>query len=202
MSTRKTNAKAAAKASKAAKPAVNNDAITTVVGAKGTSDVIVSTANSSLIVRKWQDNAKFRNMAARGKSMAALKAYVATIAKPVAKLANGIAAKDAPHSAKAVSDQKAAPAAKPAKSAGKAKDRTAKASKAKQPSRGVDRAYSVGKKEDTSKAGTWRNYMLTTIRAHKNTADAKAAHAKSKSFSSNKLDFNWANSQGYIVYSK
>ena len=116
------------------------------------------------------------------------------VQKPQARLARGAEGRMTEHSRKAVADQK--------KVAPKGKTAAPKAAKNKAPSRGAERDYTVGKTEVTAKPDSWRGYMLTLMRKHGNTAKAKAAHAKSGKFSSNKLDFNWAAAQGYIVWSK
>jgi hypothetical protein len=207
-STKKTTAKAAP----AAKPA-EVQKIAKLRGkriAKATADTIIvskglATSNGtyveaqngkSVIVAPWQDKGATRKLMAVGGSLAALNEHLATLAKPTAQLANGVTAKDAPQSAKAVADQKKAPAA----TKGKGKARTEKAAKAKQPSRGTDRAYVAGSKKDESKPDTFRKYMLTTILKAKSTAAAKAAHAKSGKYPTHKLDFNWSAQQGYIKF--
>lgn len=76
---------------------------------------------------------------------------------------------------------------------------TPKGAKNKAPSAGADFAYKPGKKAVEAKPDSWRLHMLSTIVAHKDTASAKAAHAKGKKFSDKKLDFSWALSQGYIA---
>lgn len=98
------------------------------------------------------------------------------------------------HSRKAAADsRKPAKVEKPAKPAKGAK-------KASKLAAGEPRKYKAGSKKDESRDGTFRRYMLTTILAHKDTAAANAAHAKSHQFASNKLDFNWSAAQGYIVW--
>jgi hypothetical protein len=151
----------------------------------------------------WQDTAATRKLAVKGGSLRALKAAVATIAKPTAQMARGIEARQAPHSAKAMRDQRAAAPAKAEKPAKADKaPRTEKASKNKQPSKGNNRAYKLGTRKDESKPDTFRRYMLTTIMKHKDTDSAKAAHAASGQYPTHKLDFNWAAQQGYIVIAK
>lgn len=177
----------------------NPDVITTVVAANGGNGTVASSAKANVVIAGWQENATTRKLAVVGGSIAALRAHLATLVKPTAKLARGIQAGDAPQSAKAVADQRReAPAPK-----GKAtKPAAPKAAKNKQPSRGVERSYKLGTKANEAKAGTWRHHMLTVMQKHGDTAKAKAAHAKSGKFSSNKLDFNWANAQGYITFTK
>lgn len=119
--------------------------------------------------------------------------------KPQARLANGLDARTAPQSAAAVRDQAKA-AAKAGN--GKGKAATPKATKNKAPSRGTDRSYTRGKTAINAKPDSWRYHMLTTITSAKDTASAKASHAKSKKFADRKLDFNWAASQGYITFAK
>lgn len=64
-----------------------------------------------------------------------------------------------------------------------------------------DRAYKVLKKENAGREGSWTQFMIETIQAHTSTDDAKAACAKSKEFGDKKLDFGWAEKQGYIKLS-
>jgi hypothetical protein len=180
-----------------AKP--NADQIITVTPARtGNGLVVVGGDSKSMVVAAWQDTATTRKLAVVGGSMATLRDHVATIAKPQARLARGVDSHNAPHSAKAMADQRAK--ANSAPTTPKPKARADKASKNKQPSRGQDRKYKNAGRKDESKDGTFRKYMLSTIMAHKSTADAKAAHAKSKKFPSHKLDFNWAAQQGYIAF--
>lgn len=179
--------------------AANFDRIATVLTAKGGAHIVVTDcAGNSLIRPSRGDSKEFRSYAAKGASFSALTKWVNAnpIPKPQARLANGVDVRSAPHSAKAVRDQKAKPAAN------KGKARTAKAAANKQPSRGADRAYTLGKRKDESKPDTFRRYMLTTIMKHSSTASAKAAHAKSNKYPTHKLDFNWASQQGYIVLGK
>lgn len=62
--------------------------------------------------------------------------------------------------------------------------------------------YVATGKLDTSRYGTFRRYMISTIRAHTNTRDANTAHATcdNPSFAKNRLDFNWAADNGYITF--
>jgi hypothetical protein len=62
------------------------------------------------------------------------------------------------------------------------------------------RYYDSTTQPDVSRYGTFRRYMITTIRAHTDTRSANAAHAlcDNPSFAKNKLDFNWAADNGYI----
>jgi hypothetical protein len=62
------------------------------------------------------------------------------------------------------------------------------------------RFYDSTTQPDVSRYGTFRRYMITTIRAHNDTRSANAAHAlcDNPSFAKNKLDFNWAADNGYI----
>lgn len=114
-------------------------------------------------------------------------------AKPQAKLARGVDSHNAPHSAKAIADQKAPATAK-------GKQRAVKADKAKAPSRGGNRAYTKGPTANTAREGTFRHYFIETLLAHKDEDSAKAAHAKSKQYADTKFNFNWAAAQGYIVW--
>ena len=67
---------------------------------------------------------------------------------------------------------------------------------------GKTRRYSPTGKVDTSRVGTFRRYMLTTIRSFTNTAEANRANAACTvpKFAKNKLDFNWAADNGYITW--
>jgi hypothetical protein len=60
--------------------------------------------------------------------------------------------------------------------------------------------YEATSKLDVSRSGTFRRYMISTIRAHSNTRDANRAHdaCTEPKFAKNKLDFNWAADNGYI----
>lgn len=181
---------------KLAKQAGKAEAIKTVVGILNSSSVAVTTSRDRTVVIKRMD-ATTTKLAVIGLPVAPLEDYLKAQPKPQARLANGVDAKSAPQSAKAVADQ-----AKGAKSAKATKTAAPKGAKAKAPSKGVDRSYAKGKTVNNAKAGTWRHHMLTVIMAHKDTASAKAAHAKGKAFTANKLDFNWANAQGYIQFAK
>lgn len=206
--TKKTNTKAVATAKPAelekiaklrGKRVAKQNADTIIVSkslATGNGVYVESANGKSVIIAQWQDKGQTRKLAGMGGSMAALVAHLATLEKPTAKLAHGVDSHNSPQSAKAVADQSKGKATK------SAKPRADKAAKAKQPSRGTDRAYTVGKTKNTANKDSWRHYMLTTIMSSKDTASAKAAHAKSKKFADRKLDFNWANAQGYISFSK
>jgi len=65
---------------------------------------------------------------------------------------------------------------------------------------GKVRFYTATAQPDVSRYGTFRRYMITTIRAHTDTRSANAAHAQcdNPAFAKNKLDFNWAADNGYI----
>lgn len=67
---------------------------------------------------------------------------------------------------------------------------------------GKMRRYTATTKPDYSRPGTFRTYMISTIRAHTDTQSANAAHAlcDNPSFAKNKLDFNWAADNGYITF--
>lgn len=182
-----TNAKRAGRAEAIAK--------TMPLQSGGTGVAVITTRDRTVVISRM--DATTTKLARVGQPVAPLEEYLKTQPKPQARLANGVDAKSAPQSAKAVADQrKAAPAT------GKGKARTAKADKAKAPSRGTERAYVRGDKKNEAKPDSWRGYMLGTIMAHKDTASAKAAHAKGKKFADRKLDFNWANAQGYIKFAK
>jgi hypothetical protein len=67
---------------------------------------------------------------------------------------------------------------------------------------GKFRSYTPTAKPDYSRPGTFRTYMISTIRAHTNTRAANEAHAlcTEPAFAKNKLDFNWAADNGYITF--
>lgn len=62
--------------------------------------------------------------------------------------------------------------------------------------------YEATSKVDISRHGTFRRYMISTIRAHTDTHSANEAHAScdNPSFAKNRLDFNWAADNGYINF--
>lgn len=62
--------------------------------------------------------------------------------------------------------------------------------------------YTATTKPDISRYGTFRKYVLTTIRAHTDTHSANQAHAlcDNPAFAKNRLDFNWAADNGYITF--
>lgn len=68
--------------------------------------------------------------------------------------------------------------------------------------RGRVKAYTPTAKVDISRLGTFRHYMLATIRAHSNTLAAEEAHAScdDPKFAGKKLDFGWAAAEGYITF--
>lgn len=206
---KKTPAKAAAKAAPA-KPAATAkvaaqkpDVIKSVKKAVGGQHVVVTAGgDNQLTYPANRETGELLKLAAVGMSFKAVQNWLKAN-KPDAKLATGLTARNAPNCAKAVADQRGGKA--PATS-GKAPATSGKvtvvkvAMKSGRVPSGADRAYKVGPTVDTSRDGTWRNYMLATIRAHSSTSAANAAHAKSGKFSGNKLDFNWSAKQGYIVY--
>lgn len=63
------------------------------------------------------------------------------------------------------------------------------------------RAYTPTAKPDVSRLGTFRHYMLSTIRKHSDTVAANNEHADCDraDWASKKLDFNWAADNGYIT---
>lgn len=173
------------------------DAITSVTISKD-QDYIVVTSNGGATVARHRrgDSKEFREYAAKGRSITKLSHWLSAnpVPKPAAKLATGVTGQNSPQSAKAVADQKRGE---------KTEKKTApKAAKNKQPAKGAERTYKLGATKNTAKEGSWRHHMLSMIMGSKDTASAKAAHAKSKKFSDNKLDFNWANAQGYIKFDK
>lgn len=202
----KPNAKRSAKkpaAKKAPAPkklsAVEADRIVTVVGDHSGSFIVVSSAGGRNVnYERNRETKELRSLAKVGGSFKAVEAAIKVLPVKPAKLARGLDSRIAPQSAKAAADSNKS-AAKPSKAEKKA---APKAAKNKQPSKGADRSYSLGSKKNEAKEGTWRHHMLTMIQKHGTTDKAKAAHAKSGQYSANKLDFNWANSQGYIKFDK
>lgn len=61
--------------------------------------------------------------------------------------------------------------------------------------------YEVTTKWNDARRGTFRHYMLETIRRHTCSWDADADHAKCENpkFAKNRLDYSWAASNGYIT---
>lgn len=208
--TTKTNSKKTAKSTPAGRKAKREAAVKaapdTITICKHTADgshVYVEAASGDRFARPRNgDGKEFRALSKIGMSYSkALAFHNANPApKPQARLAKGVDSHNSPHAAKAVADQrKDAPAAK-------ASPKTAKAPKAeknKQPSRGAERSYTVVKgTENKARPDSWRHHMTTMIVSHTDTASAKAAHAKSKKFSGNKLDFNWAATNQFIKFAK
>lgn len=170
------------------------EAVKSAVNARtGNGLVVTTTADRSIVITRV--DARVNKLAKAGQSIAPLEEYLKTQPKPVAHMARGTDAHTAPHSAKAVADQKRSET-KPHKG----KVRMEKAAKAKQPARGGNRAYTLAGRKDESKPDTFRRYMLSTIMGCKDTDSAKAAHAKSHKYPTHKLDFNWAAQQGYIKF--
>jgi hypothetical protein len=86
----------------------NPDRIKTVVGTRSGNGVFVEAEGGAhVVIADWQNNAQTTKLAKVGQPLAALKAHLATIAKPSAKLARGVDVHNAPHSAKAVRDNRA-----------------------------------------------------------------------------------------------
>jgi hypothetical protein len=164
--------------------------------------ILVQAANGHSFTRPiYGDTAEFRKIAAVGQPYDAARTWnnANPPVKPHAQLARGVEARQAPQSAKAVADQKTTEL-KASKSSKKTS--APKAAKNKAPSAGSNKPYKLGKTKNTAKPDSWRYHMLSTIQSAKDTDSAKAAHAKSKKFSANKLDFNWAAAQGYIIFTK
>ena len=67
---------------------------------------------------------------------------------------------------------------------------------------GRAKPYTPTTKVDISRLGTFRHYMIQTIRKHSNTADAEREHNEcdNPKFSKNRLDFNWAADNGFIIW--
>lgn len=181
---------------KAAKVASQKpDVIKSVKKAVGGEHVVVQAGDGKTITfPQTRETAELRKLAAIGASFKAVQEWLKNN-KPQAKLATGLTARNAPNCAKAVADQRGkASGTGKAPATGKVPAKTGRV-----PS-GADRAYTKGSTVDTSRAGTWRNYMLATITGNSSMAAADATHAKSGQFSGNKLDFGWAAKQGYIVW--
>jgi hypothetical protein len=143
------------------------------------------------------DNKAFRAVSGIGMPYAAAERFNREnpAPKPQARLAKGVDGHNSPHSAKSVADQRKGTKAAPKTSA-------TKAGKNKQPSKGAERSYSVIKgAENKARPDTWRYHMTAMIIGSTDTAAAKAKHAKSGKFPSNKLDFNWAANNGFIKFS-
>ena len=188
-------AKAAKRAK--AKPAakVNPNRIATVTLDNSQSYVVVTAPAGTVTFDRTRETAELRAAAIVGGSFSVVKALAAALPKPNAKLAQGVDSRNAPHSAKAVADQKV----KPAKAA---KAKTPKAAKGKAPAKGTNRPYKLGKTANEARPDSWRHHLLTMVMTHSDTDSAKAAHAKSGKFSANKLDFNFCAAKGYIVWAK
>lgn len=61
--------------------------------------------------------------------------------------------------------------------------------------------YAATGKPDTSRYGTFRNYMLTTIiLAHDEVSAARAAHIRSGQHADQTINFAWAEKEGYIRF--
>jgi len=140
---------------------------------------------------------------------------------PRAKLAQGVDAQNSPHTAKAIADAKvkasskakfpdpvsaalaakAAANAKATPAAAKATPAAAKATPAAKlaATPAPDRKYKATKKPLIAKPGSFRVYMVETIRAHASTTPAKAAHAASGQYGHERLNFKWAHDAGYIT---
>lgn len=185
------------------KPKVNPDNITSV---KGTSDgtgytAVTAASGKTEMVKDNRMTGQLRKLAVVGASFKAVQEYLKAN-KPEAKLARGLDGKTAPQSAMAAAASRATGKADaPAAKAPAAKASSAKASAGNKLSRkGTQRTYKATKKEDVSRDGTFRKYMISTIRAHTDTETAKAAHAKSGQYAKDKLNFNWAEQNGFITW--
>lgn len=190
---------------KAAKVKTNPDTITSVKGTSdGTGYTAISAGTKTEMVKDVRMTGQLRKLAVVGASFKAVQEYLKAN-KPDAKLAKGLDSKNAPQSAMAAAARNASAkaaekAAAPAAKATAAKT-TGKASAASKLSRkGAVRTYKATKKEDVSREGTFRRYMISTIRAHTDTETAKAAHAKSGQYQKDKLNFNWAEQNGFIAW--
>lgn len=170
----------------------NPNRIATVTLDNSQSYVVVSAPAGTVTYDRNRETAELKAAAIVGGSFSTVKALAEALPKKIAKLAQGVDSRTAPHSAKAVADQKAKPAAK----------QPAKAAKAKQPAKGTNRAYKLGTTANEARPDSWRHHLLTMVMSNKDTDSAKAAHVKSGKFSANKLDFNFAVAKGYIVWAK
>jgi hypothetical protein len=159
----------------------NADRIKTVVPTRTGNGIFVEAeGGANLVVSDWQQNAQTVKLAKVGQPMSALKAHLQTIPKPGAKLANGLDAHNAPHSAKAVQDnRKAASSAKGRKARGDAAAASGKAAKPAKSGgtmRGLAKAPQkltvVVKPKDSGLAvGSGRMAKLTFAAKCKTTAD-------------------------------
>jgi hypothetical protein len=87
----------------------NADRIKTVVPTRTGGGIFVEAeGGKNLVVADWQNDATTTKLAKVGQPLAALKAHLDTIPKPGAKLAKGVDVHNAPHSAKAVRDNRVA----------------------------------------------------------------------------------------------
>lgn len=189
----------ATRSAKRAKAVVSNaDHITVNKNTTDNAYVYVEAGDGRHFTRlRAGDNKAFRAISAVGMPYGPAERFNREnpVAKPQARLAQGVDSHNSPHSAKSVADQK-----RSAKGNGKAAP--AKAGKNKQPSRGAERSYSViAKAENKARPDTWRYHMTAMIVGATDTAAAKAKHAKSGKFPGNKLDFNWAANNGFIKFS-
>lgn len=112
-------AKTPAKAKAIPTPAVNPDTITYMgpdKSMKNAGKLVVKAGDSIIMIDGDKLTKQLTSLAEVGGSLAALEAYLAKTS-PKAKLANGVTAKDAPHSAKAIADKASKPTAKAARAA-------------------------------------------------------------------------------------
>lgn len=67
---------------------------------------------------------------------------------------------------------------------------------------GRNRQYRSTGKPDISRVGTFRHYLIQTVRQHEWTRDAERAHANCENpkFAKNKLDIGWCAAEGYIEF--
>lgn len=195
-----------------AKLSAKSDIISSVNGTRSGGDYIAIAApgQTTLLIPANRMTGQLQKLAVKGGSFKAVSELWTKVQaeKPAAQLARGVESRAAPQSAKAVSDAKAGQRRDPVaeKLLPKGGDKKAAAAKAKPakeakvPSTGgIDRKYKATKKEDVSKPDSFRNYMISTIRAHTQTSAAKAAHAASGKFGHERLNFKWAHDNGYIV---
>jgi len=207
-----------ARSNQTAKLAANPDTIKEagVVTASGKDYYRVAAgqgAENSELFSAHKFRGELAKLAVVGGSLRAVRAFIKAN-RGEAKLATGLDGRNAPQSAQAAAESKAKPEGKasqsPANTSVGKNTKTASGTKtapvakasagAKLAQKGDDRAYVATDKEDTSRDGTFRRYMINTIRAHKTVGAAKAAHAKSGQYSKDKLNHNWAAQNGFIKF--
>jgi hypothetical protein len=159
-----------------------------------TKHVVTAADGRSVIMPTERWSGELRTLSGVGKSMTAFQAAWAKASKVA--LAKGVTGRDAPHSAKAIADNKAKASAakKPAE-----KKAAKKAEKAKQ---GENRSYAALVKltDLAARVGTKRHTMLSCILTNKTTDAAKACIAKAGHAAEAQAFINWAAKSAYIKY--